>query len=636
MNGIGGFNNTNAEKTNSSVSLTEMLRRIILSLYSFLEKSLSETAFVKLIRSFASSTSRFFSFLGRKVNKGFENSFILSKLDNLDNFLLEKSLRYYGVALFFYGLFSLMFSFIGGLNRYKDIVELLYSDVTVILPALFTVLIATVMMTSDSSLASNILRSRVLSSLFFEYLCFDKKRVESITPRYHTHTMPVIVGMALSILFIWISPIFAVKCIFYLICILAIMKTPENGIVLTFLLLPFADTKTLVGLLGLAATAYLLKMFRMKRVFKLGLYDCFLSLFGFVVFVCGISSVNCSGCKQNAVIILLCMFFGFIIANTMKTSSLAERCVNAILLSSSVLALLMILLFFAERYGIHAVHPAVSFLFDFLSALPFADNPSVFELFILLLPLALSKRRISDGGKNVTAGLTSLILLLAALVLSFDGSIWLSILFAFVVYYCVLKPILIIPSAFLTALSLILLKVFPLLSSLLRHLFVDILGVSFDFGRIQNASEYGLKLLSEVGLAGVGAGSEAVQNVASGYFGNGISEVIPDMTFSLSILLQYGVVGIVVILICYLVFLSKNAYFYYCECDLPSVLKPYIASAVATVTFMLLKGLFLPSLISVHSLVVFCFLLYFGTSVKSCILTDYVPRGADILGYKDS
>jgi hypothetical protein len=440
VNGIEGIkSNTKGNKRISTISLTAKTVEVFLSLYAFFEKRFSESAIAKFLRKSVAASSHATTYVGRLLARSVEKSYFLLKLDSLVDILLEKSMRYYGVAVFFYGMFTLMLAFVGGLSRYNDISSLLHNELNVIFPAVISILIATVMMTSGESVASQILSSRLLSLFIFDYLYFDRKRIESIVPKNYSHTLPVIIGMALSLLFLKISPLFAVKLTFYLLCIFMIMKAPENGVIFTFFAVPFVDGKTLLGLLGLVATSYIVKTLRMKRVFKLGVYDAFFGVLCFVILICGISSINYSGSFLNSVSVLLCFFFGFIIANTIKTTSLLERCINAILLSSSVAALIIIILFFLNRYDVSAIHPFIYSFCKTLDSLPFANDASFYELFVILLPIALSKRRILGSGKSVTAGLVAFVLLLTACILSFNGVVWLSVIAAIVIYYCSLK-----------------------------------------------------------------------------------------------------------------------------------------------------------------------------------------------------
>ena len=636
MNGIEDIkSNTKVNKSGSTISLAAKTVEFFLSLYVFFELKFSDSAIVKYIRKFIGASSRVTTFVGRLLARSVEKSYLISGFNSLVEILLEKSMRYYGVAVFFYGLFSLMLAFVGGLSRYNDIPDLLYNEFNVIFPAVISVLIATVMMTSGESVASQILSSRLLSLFIFDYLYFDRKRIEAIIPKEHSHTLPVIIGMALSLLFLKISPLFVVKLTFYLVCIFMIMKAPENGVILTFFVFPFVDGKILVGLLGIVATSYFVKTIRMKRVYRVGFYDVFWGVFCFIIFICGVSSINYSGSFYSSLSVLLCFLFGFIIANTMKTTSLLERCINTLLLSSSIAALIIILLFFADHYGVSTIHPFIKSLCEMPSSLPFVSDTSFFEFFVILLPLTLSKRRIADGGKSVTAGLISFILLLTACILSFDGVVWLSVIASIIVYYCSLKPI-ITPLIAITAVLLLWsIKIFPDLASGVSQFISGITGGGFNLDTFVEASSRGLKLFSDMGIQGLGSGKAAVENAMTYYFGAGAASSVDNMSFAILLLLQHGIIGIIISACCYIVFLLKNSVLYFGKLEYPPKLKPYVASSIASVSFLMIKGLFFPTFLNIQSIAITCFLVYLGISVKNVILTEYVPRGTDVLGFKE-
>jgi hypothetical protein len=160
-------------------------------------------------------------------------------------------------------------------------------------------------------------------------------------------------------------------------------------------------------------------------------------------------------------------------------------------------------------------------------------------------------------------------------------------------------------------------------------------GVSFDYDVFLDASSQGLRLFSDLGIQGVGSGKEAVENAMMYYFGAGSVPAVNNMPLAVSLLLQYGVIGLFVSVCCYIVFLLKNTVLYFKENEFPSKVKPYIVSSIASVSLLMIKGLFLPSLLNIHSIAITCFLLYLGIAVKNSILTEYVPRGADVLGYKE-
>lgn len=618
------------KQVNYDQSFTTVLFTLILPLYDSIEKRILECAISKLLKFVFNKVGFLFSNFRRAFAGAFENSSILNSAKGFFVRIFEKSLRYYGVALFFFGFFHLAITLISEMSRFGNNGILTHSNFFVILPGIMIVVVAAVMMVSQKSLAMLILQSRVISFVLFDILNFDRKYFEKIKLQSRSHTLPVIVGMLLGISSIFYSPLSLLKSLAILICIIAVMKSPENGIIAICLVFPFVNQRVLLIALGLVSFSYFIKVLRFKRVFKFGLMDASISILSAVILFCGLKSVDVQGSIKTTVCVLLCLLFGFILSNTMRTSRLVSKCFNSLLISASVTSFFAILSFVVSRYDLKSLNAFTEIVFNYPASFPLGRGGDIFEILVLFIPLALSKR----NEKGITAGsngLVSFLLIVGAVAVSFDTSVWFTAAIVTVIYICFIRPSLFTPSFIGSAIILTLAGLFPKTVSTISRFLGNVIGIGFDFQGVAYSNSVGLNLIYDSSLCGFGVGGGAIENAISYYYGSGACGVSENISLILRTILELGVFGVIAVVLVYVTFFVYSFGIYFNE-KIISQYKSYVAAALASVSAVCVKGLIFPASMSLQSILIICIFLYACTCIKQSAINEFVPKDAAFSG----
>ena len=145
--------------------------------------------------------------------------------------------------------------------------------------------------------------------------------------------IPFILGMVFGVLSIFIEPIYLVAGLGLALLAALILSSPEAGILLVFLVLPFLGTMALVGGLALIALSYVLKLLCGRRVIKFALVDFAAMAFLVFLFSGGIFSVDSSSVSK--MLVFVCFMLGyFVVKNTVRSPALVRKCLYSLSVSS--------------------------------------------------------------------------------------------------------------------------------------------------------------------------------------------------------------------------------------------------------------------------------------------------------------
>lgn len=564
----------------------------------------------------------------QKVAEMTEKSIICSIIRNIPGILLSVPLRSYGIFAFFYGIaglaINLLFLIDQGYDGTVDLLKDLFGSFVILALSVF-------LSSSHKCLGSLLANSKIMSFLLFDVLNFDLNKTDVGSSKQYHNMVFVLLGTVIGIIFGVLPQKYLV--LFFLISIFffCVMTKPEAGIIFTFLLLPFANEQFLFFVVTLCIVSVFFKTIRNKRVMKVSVVDVFVLLLATLIFLCGINGVGGFGGFTSSVKIILLLAFGWILNNTVRTTVLAEKCVKALILSTSFVAAVGIIVFLFKFYNLESRLLIFEILGKCLRAVPFSNDKAYADFAVLVVPFAFSLHQ-----KNkFHCSIASIILIIYA-VLSMDISVWVSLIFVSLIYICVTSPGLFlyfgIVIVLLSAVGYIFPGIFASISDVVGHL-----TNKEELNAIMTTSNgYGLKTVFRFLFAGAGSGKHVVSHVFDCFFGGGSSAFASNTSVLVRVLINYGICSIILIVGMYLCFLSNCVSLYYKDKFCKSELKVYIVGCLSSCSLIVFKSILFPSVLSSNLLLCAIMIFYISFSFRRCSLIEYAPEKHELLFYDDN
>ena len=348
----------------------------------------------------AVAKSRFF------IADQFENSLSLHLWRKLLRFLAGCKIRLYGAFFASFGV-SVMLGYFA--KRY--IFSESGSDVWRVAFAVALILAAIPMIVTSRTLSEAFGESLLGRFISQSTLGISETKFDISDVKHgNSYNFAVIAGVGVGVLSIFVDPIILLAVPVIAAVTAVVFYSPEAGVVLTFIILPFAalfgnDTAIIVSV-ALFSLSYLIKLSRGKRIIKFEITDLFLLLF---VFAMACSAVNSNADAAKDVLVpLLAVFGSFVVGNLMRTVIWQKRFVTSYIFASSVVAIFVIIEFifgnswsFTEIFGENGflsnpMYVATFILPAFFAAMTFAFYAAKIKekaaslLVTLLLVIALA------------------------------------------------------------------------------------------------------------------------------------------------------------------------------------------------------------------------------------------------------
>lgn len=302
------------------------------------EKSLIATKVSSFYRRLKlSRIKRFFA-------HGVENSLICEKVRAFFASLLSTPVRNYGIFFLAFGFYGMLMFLLTNyaVDRLPAVSVTYFTvDIAVMLSAL-------PMIFSRKKLLSVFSESRIFNALFFgilglrrEGVGFDRKEREIGA------STAFISGTVFGIMTLFVSPITILLIFLFLVGGYQILITPESGIVLTALLLPFVHSNILGYLLIYIVFCYLLKLFRGKRTLVLDLKDYAILLFAVSVLLGGIFSIDVSISFTYSVKLVVFILGYILVVNLIRSRRWLDRLKASFVISVIITAIIGIVQYLA-------------------------------------------------------------------------------------------------------------------------------------------------------------------------------------------------------------------------------------------------------------------------------------------------
>lgn len=291
------------------------------------EKILEKSFFIRNLKAGASRID--FKKVKYTVQRGVENSRILSVFSAIVNALMTAMVRQYGLFTFSIGLYTLLVYFIGG---YTDL-SFNTSYLHILIGAL-EIFCALPMLISKKTLCEVLRESVIADIILFKFFglspeLFEKTRKEGSL----SSPIPLILGLLAGLATTYISPLTLLVAAGIAVMVGITLLSPESGLVSVIAFMPFISENYLRTFIWVIALAYMLKVIRGKRIFKLELTDYAVLMLGFIILFSGTVSISADISRSYSFVTVTYMVAYFMIVNTVKTKPWVQRFATSVVMA---------------------------------------------------------------------------------------------------------------------------------------------------------------------------------------------------------------------------------------------------------------------------------------------------------------
>ncbi|MBQ0010194.1 MAG: O-antigen ligase family protein, partial [Ruminococcus sp.] len=234
-------------------------------------------------------------------------------------------------------------------------------------------------------------------------------------------------------------PIRVLAAIGMIIVAALVLRHPESGVLMLFLLLPFLPTMVLVGLTLFVGLSLAIKVMLGKRVLTFTPVDATVLVFALFILFSGVVSRDARSSIPPTLVYLVTVCAYFIVKNLLCTPGIIRHAIRVSLFSMGIVSVLGIV----EHYTGSALGSgwvdAEKFAYISGRAVSVFENPNVLgEYLILLLPMTVALIFESTRANAVFTSITAFLLGSACLVFTWSRGAWIGLAFALLLL-CILS-----------------------------------------------------------------------------------------------------------------------------------------------------------------------------------------------------
>ncbi len=514
---------------------------MLLTSHDALVNGFSSSLIVRKIRSLADSklieTAKN---VKRHVARDYERSFFLNQVRGIAKRILTARVNTFGLFFFSYGFYLVLIQII---KKYAIMMETTVPHAIFI--GGFCMVAGFFMLCSRKNVAKAIFDSQTMRTLFFDFLSLSILDVAEASQAESRRgfNIPFLFGMAFGLLSIFIDPLLIIRVILIFMLLSMVFSSPETGLILLALALPFAETMALAALLCLIFVSYALKWLCGRRVFRLGFVDFFALSFMVFVFFGGIFSIDSSSFKK--MLLFICFMLGyFTVKNLLSSPKLVRNCLLALALSAAIVSIYGI---YQNYFGtLSTIWQDTSVFAEIKGRVVSTfENPNVLgEYLILILPITIA---LMASEKTALGRFTLFVAATAdcaCLIFTWSRGAWLGFAVAMIVFLCVSSKYF-LTAGLLSVPVIATFAVFKIDSSILRRI--------TSFGDSSTSYRLGIwegviRMLDDIGLYGIGIGEGAFQKLYPVYALSGIETAPHSHNLYLQISVETGFFSLFVFL----------------------------------------------------------------------------------------
>ena len=229
---------------------------------------------------------------------GFSGSFILNAFSNSHSAMLAMPMRSWGIGFLSAGLYTAAIWMLKHFVLFSDtrLIDLLIGAAAILISLLF--------FASGNTLSAEICSSRIAGFFLFRFLGLrrDDIQTDEVDSSRGASAAALVAGTAIGILTYFISPIYIFAGIAALMALSLIAHSPESGLIIILLALPFSPTMALVALNSWCVLCWIMKLLSGKRTLKIAPVDIWIMLFGIVYLLGGFISAGGGASVKHSVV----------------------------------------------------------------------------------------------------------------------------------------------------------------------------------------------------------------------------------------------------------------------------------------------------------------------------------------------
>ena len=509
------------------------------------------------------------------VAEQFENSLSIHMWRSALRFLVGCRIRLYGAFFASFGL-SVLLGYLA--KRYVFFES--GSDVWRIALAASLILSSLPMMLSRKTLSEAFGESLLGSFISQSTLGISETKFDVSNVKHgNAYNFAVIAGAGVGVLSIFVEPIilFLIPAITAVAAI--VLYSPEAGVVMTFISLPFAalfgNDLILIFFISLFSISYLVKLARGKRIVRFEITDLFLILFAFALY-CGTLKTDADTVK-TFILPVVVVFGCFVVGNLMRTTIWQKRFVSSYVFAASVIAVFHIVeLLLRDKWSFVEILGKDGFLTDHLSSSTFM-LPALFAT----LTFAVCSKSVRE---KIATTLLSLIIV-TAIALTDHAFGYLVLIGTFLLFIILKKGTVPVVTVGLFAV--------PAALTLLPWSVAQALRGAFDLSDVLNHSSSKVfqgtsSMMSRFWFSGIGYGN--FSNIYPYFASVGFEKAESLPSTLLKLFENLGILGVTIIFAVFVLFFVNC--FGFIRISGANRYKPVVAAGVSSMVCLILKSIF--------------------------------------------
>jgi|LSQX01.3.fsa_nt_gb O-antigen ligase len=565
----------------------------------YLNAKLAESMIGTLFTSYDSASQRLSGFyekigsanikiigrIKRFFLNGFSGSVIINAFSNSHNAMLAMPMRSWGIGFLSAGLYTAAIWMLKHFVLFSDtrLIDLLIGAGATLISLLF--------FASGNTLSSEICSSRIAGFILFRF--FGLRRDDVMTDEVDGSRMAsaaaLVAGTAIGILTYFISPVYIFAGIAALLAIRLVAHSPESGLIMILLALPFSPTMALVALNSWCVLCWIMKLLSGKRTLKVDPVDIWIMLFGIVYLVGGIVSAGGAASIKHSVVFCNFLLAYFMCVNLIRTGVWVKRCAVAIIFGSALVSLYGI---YEYIFGLTETTWQDTEMFENISGRVVSTfgNPNVLAEYLLLtIPIAISLVFAAKKGREKISYFSVFGLAMVCLVLTWSRGAWLGLIIAGLIYLLLLNH----RTLLLIFGGIFALPFLPYLmpqSVVSRFTSIGNLADTSTSYRV-NIWKGALNIARDFIISGIGTGNQAFVTVYPKYSLAGIEGAPHSHNLYLQLLVEVGIFGLLLFIGAMISFARANFSFYRGDASAKTGLRYISIGGFAGVLAVLAQGM---------------------------------------------
>ncbi len=535
------------------------------------------------------SIRRFFKKVRKYIATDIECGFFTKISRKLINYFCAAPLHFYGNFFLFFGVYTLVVYFIK-----LFLPEVGVADTLDLIVGISTFLASLPLVFSKVSLAMAVKQSFIGNMIFQGAFGFSDEVMERKNIKIKSRgNIMLFLGLLAGISTFFVKPFAILLAIFFLTLIVLIASSPEIGVLLSIIMLPFfvffdTPTVSLCILILVTTFFYVIKVIRGKRVFRLELIDATVLVFGIVILLSGAFSFGRISSWYTAIVMSCLMLGYFLIVNMMRTERWAKRCMTALVSAASITAFIGILEFVLGDSNQNWLDTTL-FSNIKLRVVSLFENPNMLSVFLVMaLPFAISLMLNSENFNEKLLSFFACAMIVLCTVFTWSRGAWLALILGTFVFFAIYTK----KTFRIFGAAVIIVPLLPIIlpqSVLDRLLSISNLSDSSISYRIYTWKGT-LRAISDFIWGGIGFGDEAFGNIYPLYSYAGIETAQHSHSLFLQILLCAGIFGLIIFGL--IIFLNIQKSLSYIKNPENKESRIYVSAALASVISALIMGVF--------------------------------------------